>query len=442
MKISVIGLGYVGSVAAAALAKSGHDVLAIDVDSEKVDTYRRGEVPIYEPGLSDVIITAIKDGNLRFHVANEVSESLGDIVMVATGTPTGEGGAADLSQVRSALEWTKARQPTGGVIVMKSTVPPGTGIRLGETILRGTSFQYVSNPEFLREGQAVDDWFNPERIVIGGSDREAIDSAKALYDGIEAPYVVTDVTSAEMIKYSANAFLATKISFINEIAALCDRLGATIDDVAEGISLDSRIGSSFLNAGVGYGGSCFPKDVRALDHLALTNDHNFELLRSVITVNNRQRHLPLYALRARFAKLDGLCVGVLGVAFKPNTDDTRESPAIDLIRALIDEGAIVRSCDPRATLDSHQALSSAARHFDDPYSCASGAQALVLMTEWPEIVNADWLEMARCTKPPRFLFDGRNALDSMKMRDYGFEYNGVGRSAARASQVRLLRDAV
>ena len=305
MRVSIIGTGYVGSVAAAGLASAGHDVLAIDVDLKRVNAYRSGAVPVYEPSLGRLIEEGLSSGNLRFLHTDEVAEPLGDVILVATGTPTTDTGAADLSQVRSALSWIQRQACDDSIILMKSTVPPGTGVRVRETTLSDPTLRYVSNPEFLREGQALHDWFHPDRIVIGSDDDDATGIIKALYRGIDAPFVVTDITSAEMIKYASNAFLGTKISFINEIAALCTKLGATIDDVCEGIALDPRIGPSFLQAGVGYGGSCFPKDVRALGQVALTNDHNFELLRSVITVNNRQRLLPLYALRERFGRLTG-----------------------------------------------------------------------------------------------------------------------------------------
>jgi UDPglucose 6-dehydrogenase len=430
LKICVIGLGYVGSVAAAALASAGHDVLGVDIDRERVDAYCRGKVPFYEPGLCDIVRDGLQRRRLRFVAPGDVSGPLGEVIMIATGTPTGDGGGVDLSQVRSALAWARSRQ-TNGIVVMKSTVPPGTGLRLCETILSGSSLKYACNPEFLREGQAVSDWFHPDRIVIGGRCEEAVSAVKAMYAGIEAPYVITDITSAEMIKYASNAYLATRISFINEIAALCDRMGAVIDDVSEGISLDPRIGHSFLRAGVGYGGSCFPKDVRALDQLALTNDHSSELLRAVITVNNRQRLLPLYALRHRFGRLAGLRVGVLGLAFKPNTDDVRESPPIDLIRLLVEEGARVAAYDPKAMPSASKVVPEIVELVDSPYACAKESQALVLMTEWPEIVSADWPQMARLMEPPRFLFDGRNALQPSAMRSYGFEYTGVGRTHHR-----------
>ena len=332
------------------------------------------------------------------------------------------------------MGWIKERQ-TSGVVLMKSTVPPGTGERLREAELFGTAFTYISNPEFLREGQAVHDWFHPDRIVVGGADEDSLGIVKALYEGINAPYAATDITSAEMIKYASNAFLATKISFINEIAMLCERVGAAIDDVRDGVALDPRIGPSFLGAGVGYGGSCFPKDVSALDQLALTNNHNFELLKSVIMVNSRQRLLPLYALRERFASLSGVRVGILGLTFKPHTDDVRQAPSLGLVRALVEEGVQVSAFDPEGQSAARSVLPSSVRFARDALECAKGTQALVLMTEWPEIVDSDWEELARRTKAPRLLFDGRNALDPGRMRSYGFDYRGVGRGRTRSIKV-------
>ncbi|MDA1189719.1 MAG: UDP-glucose/GDP-mannose dehydrogenase family protein [Chloroflexi bacterium] len=425
MRVCVIGLGYVGAVAAAAIAESGHQVTGIDVDAEKVRAYRSGSLPIFEPGLQELLQKNIASGRLALLHIDEVEGELGNVVLIATGTPTTESGAADLSQVRSAIEWTIAKQQEPCVIVVKSTIPPGTGVRLWETLLRGTSFEYVSNPEFLREGQAVNDWFHPDRVVIGGRNQGSFEIVKSLYEDIETPFVLTDITSAEMIKYAANAFLATKISFINEIAALSDRLGATIDDIRDGISLDPRIGNGFLHAGVGYGGSCFPKDVRALDYLALTTGHNFELLRSVITVNNRQRMLPFHALKQRFGMLDGLPVGVLGLAFKPNTDDVRDAPSLDLLHLLSEHGAHVKAYDPKAR---PHALPSSVELMDSLEECVRGTQALVLMTEWSDIINADWESLARMVRSPRFFFDGRNALDKKRMVSLGFEYTGVGRN--------------
>jgi UDPglucose 6-dehydrogenase len=394
-----------------------------------VSAYQRGEVPLFEPGVGDAIREALQRGKLRFVHNDDMSEPLGDVVLITAGTPPSDTGAADLRQVRSALDWARQRQTNDAIMIMKSTVPPGTGVRIAEDYLTSTQIKYVSNPEFLREGQALNDWFHPDRIVIGADDPEAVKVVKALHQGINAPFMVTDITSSEMIKYASNAFLATKISFINEIASICERVGASIDDVSGGIALDPRIGSSFLRAGVGFGGSCFPKDVRALDYLALENGHKFELLRSVIAVNNGQRLLPLRVLRERFVRLSGLKVGVLGLAFKPNTDDVREAPSLDLINRLAEEDAEITAYDPVVDGLALSRLPPSVRVVRDPLDAADGAQALVLMTEWDQVVNANWADAAEHMKPPRFLFDGRNALDPDEMMELGFEYRGVGRKS-------------
>ena len=434
MKVTVVGLGPVGQVAAAGLAKAGHDVLGVDIDRQRVSALQSGETPIFEPGLHELIREGSSDAKLRFLHNEDVTESLGDVVLIATGTPPSVTGAADLTQVRAALDWATRGTPDSPVVVVKSTVPPGTGTRIVESgATPVVPIRYVSNPEFLREGHAVEDWFHPDRIVIGTDDADAAQVVKSLHEGIDAPFIVTDVTSAEMIKYASNAFLATRISFINEIASLCDRVGASIDHVSDGISLDPRIGASSMRAGIGYGGSCFPKDVRALDYLALTNGYTCELLRSVITVNNRQRMLPLQVLRERFIRLSGLKVAVLGLSFKPDTDDVREAPSLDLINVLVGEGADVSAYDPAARDSALGSLPSSVRLADDPLDAASGAQALVVATEWTQIVNANWDDISRCMKPPRFLFDGRNALDPEAMEALGFEYQGVGRGGPQRS---------
>ena len=433
MRITVMGLGYLGSVAAAALASAGHEVLGVDVDASRVKALSRGDLQIYEPGLSDLMDEACRGKRLRFKTPDEVNEPLGEVVVVAVGTPPDATGAADLTQVKECISWIRDRQQDDGIVVMKSTVPPGTGVSLQEHFLRESRLGYVSNPEFLREGSAVYDWFNPHRIVVGASAAEHVDVLRRMYDDIQAPYVVSDVTSAEMAKYAANAFLATKISFINEIASLCDLLGAEIDDVVRSLSMDPRIGGSFLKAGVGYGGSCLPKDVRALDQVARTNNHSLELLRSVIMVNGRQRLLPLHALRERFGQLEDVIIAVLGLAFKPNTDDIRDAPAIELIRQLAHEGANVRAFDPRATERARKALPSGVWFYDDLMRCVEGAQAIALMTEWDDIVEADWAGVAALTAHPRFLFDGRNALVPSEIRGYGFTYMGVGRGRSKTT---------
>ena len=436
MNITVIGLGYVGMVAAACLADAGHRVLGVDIDSDRIARLRAGRLPFYEPGLPDLVGSSLGEGRLRFEHRDRVVEPLGEVTIVATGTPQTANGAADLSQVRSALAWIRSQDHSGTVVVMKSTVPPGTGQRVTEQEMRNaergaTGLRYVSNPEFLREGQAVRDWQQPDRIVIGANPGESrsIAAVKAMRAGIEAPCIVTDITSAEMIKYASNAFLATRISFINEIATLCERVGASIDAVSDGIAMDPRTGGR-IYAGVGYGGSCFPKDVRALDNVALTSGANLELLRSVINVNNRQRLLPVSALRQRFGDaIDGLRVGVLDLAFKPNTDDVREAPSLDMINTLCDDGAIVSAYDPEAMDTARPNLPPSVQLVDNVLEAADQAQAIVLVTEWAQFVDANWQDVARCMNPPRFVFDGRNALDGAKMQRLGFQYAGVGRNA-------------
>ena len=431
MEITVVGLGYVGAVAVGALSKAGHNVLGVDVDQRKVTAFQQGACPFYEPGLSELITTGLKEGHLRFELTDEVKVPLGEILLVAVGTPSQPYGGTDLSQVYSAIRWIKERNLGKAVIVMKSTVPPGTGVRLMTEELADTQLRYVFNPEFLREGQAVHDWFHPDRIVIGGNDEESIDLVKEMYKGIEAPLLVTDITSAEMIKYAANAFLPTKISFINEIASLCDRVGANIDDVSQGIGLDPRIGPSFLQAGLGYGGSCFPKDTRALEFLSAVKGYNCELLRTVINVNNRQRLLPIQALQETFPSLKGVKVALLGLAFKPNTDDVREAPALDIARLLVEAGAKVQAYDPKAMETARPLLPKEVLLCDSAMDALQGAQAAILVTEWQEFIDLSWKKVARLMAEPRFIFDGRNALDGRALMRLGFKYHGVGRSGPK-----------
>ena len=431
MKITVIGLGYVGAVAASGLAAAGHDVLGIDIDRQRVDALQSGVAPVYEFGLNERVAAGRREGNLRFLHRDEVAEPLGQAAVITTGTPPADSGAVDLNQVRAALDWVKARQPDDLVVVMKSTVPPGAGQRFLQQGLQQSGIRYAANPEFLREGRALADWDAPDRIVVGvePGDDQALAVVQGMHAGIDAPYLVTDITSAEMVKYASNAFLATRISFINEIASLCDRVGASIDAVSDGLALDGRTGVR-IHAGVGYGGSCFPKDVRALDYLALTSGVNVELLQSVINVNNRQRLSPLYALREQFnGGLAGLRVGVLGLAFKPDTDDVRDAPSLALIQALVDEGVAVQAFDPQARETAGRRLPASVRMVDNPVQACDQAQAVALLTEWREIVEADWPGIAGKMRPPRFVFDGRNALDAGEMRRLGFDYVGVGRRA-------------
>ncbi len=429
MRITVIGLGYLGTVAASGLAKAGHQVAGVDIDALSIQNLQAGEPPIYEPGIREWLTSGIAGGNLDFFPTNEFDRPLGDVALIATGTPAAADGQADLSQVLGALDWIKSREPRNLTLVMKSTVPPGTGRAIAQHELRGLDVHYVANPEFLREGRALEDWMRPDRIVAGadGDSGRGIAALKKMYAGISAPYLLTDITSAEMVKYASNAFLAARISFINEIASLCDQVGASIDAVSEGMAMDARTGQR-IRAGVGYGGSCFPKDVQALDYLAQTLGVELDLLRSVAAVNNRQRLMPLDKLRARFqGAVAGLNVGVLGLAFKPGTNDVREAPSVELINSLVAEGAKVQAFDPQANAPARRLLPPGVAFVDRPEQAAHGAQALLLMTEWPEIIKADWPAIARNMRPPKFVFDGRNALDTALMARLGFEYAAVGR---------------
>ncbi len=424
----VIGLGYVGLVQAAALAERGHEVTGIDIDLDKYNSLRNGRVSIYEPDLPELIKPGLKKGHLTFLHLSEIKEISVPLIFIAVGTPSLPfNGNADLSQIQSAIQWIKDNIRNNAVIVMKSTVLPGTGQSLINKYLKDSRFSYVSNPEFLREGQAVYDWYHPDRIVIGCQDQEAGKVVSSLYNGIKAPVLITDINSAELIKYASNAFLATKISFINEIANVCELIDADIELVSEGIGLDSRIGKSFLKAGIGYGGSCFPKDVRALDYFSSMNGYSFELLKSVISVNNRQRSLPVKKLKEALGDLNGKKVAVLGLAFKPNTDDIREAPAIDIINMLLNEGCEVRACDPVAVGNTKKVLPSEVKLFESLPGAIGGAQAAILTTEWEEFVNFDWTSLNDIMSPPRLIIDGRNALRHCIVQNPDLKYVGIGR---------------
>jgi UDPglucose 6-dehydrogenase len=420
-EVTVFGAGYVGLVTGACLAAVGHRVEVLDVDRSKLDLLSAGAVPFHEPGLAEVVATAVAAGDLRFGHPDD-TVACGEFVFVAVGTPPTTGGAADLRFVRAVVDLVARVASPGTVVVMKSTVPPGTGARLSK-VLAPAGIEYTSNPEFLREGSAVDDWFHADRIVLGG-DAAAVQRVTALYAGIDAPVVNCDIASAELIKYASNAFLATKISFANEIARLCDRLDADVDRVLHGVGLDPRIGPAFLNAGIGYGGSCFPKDTKALDYLSSVNGYDFHLLKAVIDVNSRQRLLPIIALRSALGDLRGSVIAVAGLTFKPNTDDTREAPSVEIIDTLAADGALVHGYDPVGRVDpvpgSFEQLPTLA-------AAIRGARAVVVATEWPEIAGAEWPELVASMLEPRLVFDGRNCVDGDAVRAAGGTYVGVGR---------------
>ena len=432
MKIAVVGLGHVGTVAATSLALSGHEVLATDVDPARVQALGAGIYDGYEPGLADRLKSALTVGNIRFRHCDEVDEDLGEVALIAVGTPPGEGYAPELGQVHAAIRWVRDRSDGNLVMAMKSTVPPGTGNSIIQSELHGTGIGYAANPEFLRAGQALLDWNSPDRIVIGTThgDARSLEAVRSLYHDIDAPVVATDITTAEMIKYASNSFLATRISFMNEIAAICGQVGASIDDVSEGLDLDSRSGARIF-AGVGYGGPCLPKDIGALEHLARQSGAGSDLFRAVIGVNEQQWQLPLRALRERFdANLHGLKVAILGLAFKPGSGDLTEAPAVKLARALMEQGAQLTAYDPSVGDGEKALLPDGVRVAKDVLTATTGTQAAVVMTEWHEIVEADWAAVSQDMTPPRIVFDGRNALDPMTLMTAGFEYVGVGRASA------------
>ena len=434
MKVTVVGLGPVGTVAATGLALSGHEVLATDVDPSRVQALSSGVSGRYEPGLADRLTTTFKDGNIRFRHCDDVDEDLGQVALIAVGTPAAGDYSPDLGQVMSAIRWVRDRGNGNLMVAMKSTVPPGTGRRILGQELCGTGIGYAANPEFLRAGQAVSDWDCPDRIVIGTAldDTRSLETMRALYHDIDAPVLATDIATAEMIKYASNAFLATRISFMNEIASICDQVGASIDDVSEGLGLDSRTGAKIF-AGVGYGGPCLPKDVGALAHLVQKSGTGSELLRSVVGVNDRQWQLPLRALHDRFGEsLKNLKVAILGLTFKPGTDNLAEAPVVKLAKALTTEGVQLTAYDPSIRDGGDAFIPDTVRVAPDVLAATTGTQAVVVMTEWGEIVESGWPAVSESMAPPRFIFDGRNALDPSEMKRLGLEYMGVGRPSSNS----------
>ena len=423
-RIAVFGAGYVGLVTGACFAELGHRVAVRDVIPERIETLRRGDVPIFEPGLDELLAR----NRERLSFTLDVTEAIdgAEFVYVAVGTPPTYSGDADLSAVWTVIDELPAVDHRV-VVAMKSTVPVGTGEKVRHRLdERGLGHVgYVSNPEFTAEGTAVRDFMEPDRIVVGAFDEADGDAVEALHRGIDAPVVRSDVASAEMIKLAANAALMTRISFINEIANVCEATGADVVKVAEGIGHDRRIGKSFLRAGVGFGGSCFPKDSLALKQLAANSGYHFQVLNAVIEVNELQKRRVIGKLTQVLGSLRGKRIALLGLAFKPNTDDTREAPAFVLAGRLLAEGADVVAWDPVAHADGLHGVEQVAT-VDD---AVRGADAAVLVTEWPELADVDWAAVAAGMRTP-FFVDGRNMLDPETMRAAGFTYDGIGRAAA------------
>lgn len=429
-RITVLGVGYVGLVTAACFADLGNQVICLDIVQEKIAKLKRGELPIYEPGLEEMVQRNASAGRLVFTTDYAQAIPNAEFIFVAVGTPSGVDGEADLKYIRTAVE-SMAKHLSGyTIIVNRSTVPVGTGDSTAQTLIErgkkpGVDFQVVSNPEFTREGSAVYDFLNPDRVVLGSVDANAADAVADLYRVFTKNIMVTDLRTAEMIKYASNAFLAMKISFINEIASICEKLGADVKQVAQGMGMDNRIGAAFLNAGLGFGGSCFPKDVKALTYMAEVNGLHPQLLRAVMEINRDQRRRVIVQLREMLGSLRGKTIGLLGLAFKPNTDDIREAAAIDLAHMLANEGADLRAYDPVAMENAHRLLDGV-RFCADAYEVAAGADAVILVTEWNEFKQLD-MPRVYASMAHKIFLDGRNVYEPGEMRAHGFDYRGVGR---------------
>jgi UDPglucose 6-dehydrogenase len=432
--IAVVGTGYVGLVTGAGLADFGNDVVCVDVDVKKIDALRNGQIPIYEPGLDKLVSKNVAEGRLKF--TTELPEAIQDAraIFIAVGTPPRADGSADLRYVESVARSIAEHMNSPKLIITKSTVPIGTG-KLIEKILEESGNKHkgsvVSNPEFLREGSAIEDFMKPDRVVIGASDPEAADLMKEIYaplHSLEIPFVVTNVESAELIKYAANGFLATKITFINEIAVICEKVGANVHDVAIGMGLDTRIGPKFLQAGPGFGGSCFPKDTAAMADISRREGYDFQIMEAVLRVNDdiKQRMVEK-VIAAAGGNVQGKSIGVLGLAFKPETDDMRDSPAIAIIKGLQQAGAAIRAYDPQAVENSKAFLQNIT-YCADAYQTAEGADILVIATEWNEFRALNFTRIRKALREP-IVVDLRNVYDPQRMRAEGFTYFSVGRSS-------------
>ena len=428
-KVAVIGAGYVGLTTGACLADLGNDVTVVDIDEEKVALLRRRQVPFYEPGLRELVERNARAGRLSFTTSYSDAVSGAEFAIIAVSTPEGEGGEADLSHVEAAAASIAGAMDGALIVVNKSTVPPLTGDMVSDVLKKHNARHraaVVSNPEFLREGSAIQDFMHPDRVVVGSNDREAAEQVAGLYAPLQAPVLITpNIYTAEMVKYASNAFLAARISFINEIAWISERVGADAKLVAEGMGLDKRIGPTYLDAGIGWGGSCFRKDVMALTAVAERYDYHPELLHAVRDINRDQRMLVIDLLREKLEELPGRVIGLLGLAFKPNTDDMRDAPSVDIAKVLLTAGAEVRAYDP-AAMDRSKQLLPQVVYCKDAYEVATGADAIVLVTEWNEFRQLDMSRIKQLMRRP-VIVDGRNIYDPGAMKGLGFTYRGIGR---------------
>lgn len=447
MKVCVIGTGYVGLVTGVCFAEIGHDVICVDKDEKKISSLKKGQIPIFEEGLEELVKKNIDSGKLAFNPDIAMGIKEGEIIFICVGTPPLPSGKPNLTAIDDVARMIGRSLNGYKIILNKSTVPIGSAKRIKKIINENQDkdngdheFDIVSNPEFLKEGEAVKDVFFPERIVIGSSSEKAVNIMKKLYEPIinqdfdyakdninrkqKVPIIITDSTSSELIKYASNAFLATKISFVNEIANICERIGANILDVTYGMGLDERIGSRFMKAGIGWGGSCFPKDVRALSYTAEEYGSQASILNAVIQVNNQQRFKVIQKAMDLLGIIDDKIIGVLGLSFKPKTDDTREAPSITVANKFLELGAEVRVYDP-IVKDYPENLDRGAIFSKDPYEALKGANLMVLVTEWDEFLNLDFKRVKNLLADPNVI-DGRNFLDKKKLQDIGFKYIGIG----------------
>lgn len=428
-KITIVGTGYVGLVAGACFAYLGHNVVCVDKDKNKIKKLKKGIVPIFEVGLGEILKNHRK--NIEFTQDLEKAVKKSEVIFITVGTPQKKDGSIDMSYFEKAIKKVGGLLNNYKVIVNKSTVLVGTGDWTKKEIkkhYRG-DFSIVSNPEFLREGSALKDFLEPDRIIIGAEDENAKEIILDIYSSIQAPKIITDIRSAELIKYASNAFLATKISFINEIANICERVKGDVEEVAKGIGCDKRIGARFLNAGIGYGGSCLPKDTRALHQMAGANGYNFRILKSAIEINNYQKRRIIEKIKSSLPskKIKNKTIAVLGLAFKGNTDDVRESASIEVIQKLQELGAKIKAYDPQAIENAKKTLNHIVKFYNSPYKTVENCHLLLIATEWKQFKNLNWKRIKNLLKKP-IIVDGRNLLDPIKMKKLGFRYVGVGRN--------------
>jgi len=429
VKLAVIGTGYVGLTTGVCLAEIGHSVVCVDNDKNKITLLKNGKIPIYEPGLEDILKKNVRKKHLSFSTNIKEAVAKSDVIFICVGTPPRDDGSADLSYIENVASEIAKNMNAYKLIVDKSTVPVETGEKVEMTIKRNLkkniSFDVASNPEFLREGSAVHDTFNPDRVVIGVSSKKAEKILREIYKPLNTKILVTDIKSAEIIKHAANSFLATKISFINAVSNICERCGADVEKVAEGMGLDKRIGSAFLNAGIGFGGFCFPKDLEAFLWISEKLGYQFDLLRNVREINEYQKKVFIKKIEDALWIVKGKTIGILGLAFKPNTDDMRFAPSIDIIKVLQNEGAIIKAYDPKAAEKAREVLKDVT-YCKNLYEVADGSDCLAILTEWDEVRNIDLKKIKKLLKHP-IIIDGRNVFEPQSMKKLGFIYKSIGR---------------